>query len=131
MQSYKKVKSKIDSKYTYHYHTRHDKSSSSKRVHEEKEKVHDEAKEIHWKCIQENEKGQWLTSSSIGQTKERHVWLKQQKQSRMMWSQELMAGKGEKLYKQICEAMNKSDQIDQGSSSSDDVLDYSVLYAKV
>jgi hypothetical protein len=27
--------------------------------------------------------------------------------------------------------MNKSDQIDQGSSSSDDKMDYSVLYAKV
>ncbi len=39
--------------------------------------------------------------------------------------------KWEKLYKKICEVMNKSDQIDQGSSSSDDEMDYSVLYAKV
>jgi hypothetical protein len=37
-----------------------------------------------------------------------------------MWSRELM-----------CDAINKSDQIDQGSSSSDDKMDYSVLYAKV
>jgi hypothetical protein len=35
------------------------------------------------------------------------------------------------LYKTICDSINKSDQIDQGSSSSDDKLDYSVLYAKV
>jgi hypothetical protein len=40
-------------------------------------------------------------------------------------------GKWEKLYKKICEAMNKSDQIDQGSSSSDDEMDYSILYAEV
>jgi hypothetical protein len=39
--------------------------------------------------------------------------------------------KWEKLYKKICEAMNKSDQIDQGSSSSDDKMNHSVLYAKV
>jgi hypothetical protein len=36
-------------------------------------------------------------------------------------------GKWEKVYKNICDAMNKSDQIDQGSSSSDDEMDYSVL----
>jgi hypothetical protein len=36
-------------------------------------------------------------------------------------------GKWEKLYKKICDAINKSDQIDQGSSSSDDKMDYSVL----
>jgi hypothetical protein len=29
-------------------------------------------------------------------------------------------GKWEKLYKKICDAINKSDKIDQGSSSSDD-----------
>jgi uracil DNA glycosylase len=40
-------------------------------------------------------------------------------------------GKWEKLYKKICDAINKSDQIDQGSSSSGDEMDYSVLYAKV
>jgi uracil DNA glycosylase len=40
-------------------------------------------------------------------------------------------GKWEILYKKICDAINKSDQIDQGSSSSDDKIDYSVLYAKV
>jgi hypothetical protein len=40
-------------------------------------------------------------------------------------------GKWEKLYKKICDAINKSDQIDQGSSSSDDEMDYSVLYDKV
>jgi hypothetical protein len=40
-------------------------------------------------------------------------------------------GKWEKLCKKICDAINKSDQIDQGSSSSDDKMDYSVLYAKV
>jgi hypothetical protein len=39
--------------------------------------------------------------------------------------------KWEKLYKKICDAINKSDQIDQGSSSSDDKMDYSVLYVKV
>ncbi len=39
-------------------------------------------------------------------------------------------GKWDKLYKKICEAMNKSDQIDLGSSSSDDKMDYSVLYAQ-
>ena len=39
--------------------------------------------------------------------------------------------KWEKLYKKICDAINKSDQIDQGSSSSDDKMDYSVLYAEV
>jgi hypothetical protein len=40
-------------------------------------------------------------------------------------------GKWEKVYKEICIAINKSDQIDQGGSSSDDETDYSVLYAKV
>ncbi len=40
-------------------------------------------------------------------------------------------GKWEKLYKKICDAIKISDQIDQGSSSSDDKMDYSVLYAKV
>ena len=40
-------------------------------------------------------------------------------------------GKWERLYKKICDAINKSDQIDHGSSSSDDKMDYSVLYAKV
>jgi hypothetical protein len=40
-------------------------------------------------------------------------------------------GKWEKLYKKICEVMNKSDQIDQGSSTSDDKIDYSVLHAEV
>jgi hypothetical protein len=30
----------------------------SKRVHKEEEKVHDGAKEVHWKCLQENKKGQ-------------------------------------------------------------------------
>jgi hypothetical protein len=39
--------------------------------------------------------------------------------------------KWEKLYKKICDAINKSDQIDKGSSSSDDKMDYSVLYAEV
>jgi hypothetical protein len=39
--------------------------------------------------------------------------------------------KWEKLYKKIFDAINKSDQIDQGSSSSDDEMDYSVLYAEV
>jgi hypothetical protein len=37
----------------------------------------------------------------------------------------------EKVYKKTCDAINKSDQIDWGSSSSDDKMDYSVLYAKV
>jgi hypothetical protein len=40
-------------------------------------------------------------------------------------------GKWEKLYKKICDAINTSDQIDQGSSSSDDKMDHSVLYAEV
>jgi hypothetical protein len=40
-------------------------------------------------------------------------------------------GKWEKLYKKICDDINKSDQIDQGSSSSDNKMDYSVLYAEV
>jgi hypothetical protein len=37
--------------------------------------------------------------------------------------------KWEKLYKKLYNALNKLDQIDQGSSSSDD--NYSVLYAKL
>jgi hypothetical protein len=36
-----------------------------------------------------------------------------------------------RMYKKICNAINKYDQIDQGSLSSDDEMDYSVLYAKV
>jgi hypothetical protein len=40
-------------------------------------------------------------------------------------------GKWEKLFKKICDAINKSDLIDQGCSSSDDKMDYSVLNAKV
>jgi hypothetical protein len=41
-------------------------------------------------------------------------------------------GKWEKVYKKICGVMNKSDQQDhQGVLSSDDEMDYSVLYAKV
>jgi hypothetical protein len=53
------------------------------------------------------------------------------KWSRMMWSWELMESKWEEVYKKICDAIHKSDQIDQGSSSSDDKMDNSVLYAKV
>jgi hypothetical protein len=33
-------------------------SISSKRFHKEKEKVHDGAKEVHRKCLQENKMGQ-------------------------------------------------------------------------
>jgi hypothetical protein len=40
-------------------------------------------------------------------------------------------GMWETVYKKICDAINKSDQLDQGSSSSDDKFDYSLLYAKV
>jgi hypothetical protein len=40
-------------------------------------------------------------------------------------------GKLEKLYKKVCDAINKSDQIDQGSSSSDDEMEYSVLNTEV
>jgi hypothetical protein len=40
-------------------------------------------------------------------------------------------GKWEKVYKKICDAMHKSDQIDQGSPSSDDEMGYSVLCAEV
>jgi hypothetical protein len=40
-------------------------------------------------------------------------------------------GMWEKPYKKICKAMDKSNQIDQGSSSSDDKMDYSVLYANM
>jgi hypothetical protein len=40
-------------------------------------------------------------------------------------------GKCGKMYKKICDAINKSAQIDQGSSSSDDKMDYSVFYAEV
>jgi hypothetical protein len=40
-------------------------------------------------------------------------------------------GKWEKLYKTIWDAINKSDQIDQDSSSSGDEMDYSEAYAKV
>ncbi len=47
------------------------------------------------------------------------------------WSKEGKAFMVKKLYKKICDAINKSDQIDQGSSSSDDKMDYGVLYAKV
>jgi uracil DNA glycosylase len=39
--------------------------------------------------------------------------------------------KWEKLNKKICDAINRSDQIDQGSSSSDEKMDFSVLYAEV
>jgi hypothetical protein len=48
----------------------------------------------------------------------------------MMWSEELMES-GRKCTRRICNAINKSDQIDQGSLYSDDEMDYSVLYAKV
>jgi hypothetical protein len=49
----------------------------------------------------------------------------------MMWSWELPHGKSEKVYKKICDAMNKADLVDQCSSFSDDKMDYSVLYAAV
>jgi hypothetical protein len=52
------VEVNVDSRYTYHHHAGHDKLISSKRVHQEKEKIHDGAKEVHFKCIQENEKRQ-------------------------------------------------------------------------
>ena len=48
----------VDGRYTYHHHAGNDKSIGSKRVHKEKEKVHDGAKEVHWKCLQENKMGQ-------------------------------------------------------------------------
>jgi hypothetical protein len=48
----------VDSRYTYHHHARNDKSIGSTRVHQEKEKVHEGAKEVNWKCLQENKKGQ-------------------------------------------------------------------------
>jgi hypothetical protein len=40
-------------------------------------------------------------------------------------------GKWEKVYKKICDAMNKSAQIDQGSPCSDDEMGYSVLCTEV
>jgi hypothetical protein len=59
MQSYKKVKSMLMADtLTNTMPARIDKSIGSKRVHQEKEKVHDGAKEAHWKCLQENKKGQ-------------------------------------------------------------------------
>jgi hypothetical protein len=44
--------------------------------------------------------------------------------------QELMES-GRKCTRRYVLPINKSHQIDQGSSSSDDKIDYSVLYAKV
>jgi uracil DNA glycosylase len=40
-------------------------------------------------------------------------------------------GMWEKVYKKICDAINKSDQNDQVSLSTDDKMDNSVLFAKV
>jgi hypothetical protein len=49
----------VDNRFTYHHHAQHDKSRGSRRVHDEQEaKVHDAAKEVHRRCIQENKKGQ-------------------------------------------------------------------------
>jgi hypothetical protein len=53
VQSFKKVKSMLMAD-----HAGNGKSIGSKRVHKEKEKVHDGAKEVHWKCLQENKMGQ-------------------------------------------------------------------------
>jgi hypothetical protein len=47
------------------------------------------------------------------------------------WFESGAHGKWEKLYKKICDAIKKTDQIDQGSSSRNDKMDYSVLYAEV
>jgi hypothetical protein len=48
-----------------------------------------------------------------------------------MWSWELMECGGNCIKKYVKPWIAKSDQIDQGGSSSDDEIDYSVLYAKV
>jgi hypothetical protein len=114
--------------FTNHHHARNDKSIGSKRVHKEKEKVHDGAKEVHWKCLQENKMGQQqvqgLVQGRKGVYGENDKAIKDDVESGAH-------GKWEKLYKKICDAINKSNQIDQGSSSSDDEMDYSVLYAEV
>jgi hypothetical protein len=114
--------------FTNHHHARNDKLIGSKRVHKEKEKVHDGAKEVHWKCLQENKMGQQqvqgLVQGRKGVYGENDKAIKDDVESGAH-------GKWEKLYKKICDAINKSNQIDQGSSSSDDEMDYSVLYAEV
>jgi hypothetical protein len=100
----------------------------SKSVHQEQEKVHDGAKEVHWKCLQETKRD---SNKFKGWSKEGKAYMV--KMMKVIKDDvELGAhGKWEKLYKKICDAINKPDQIDQGSSSSDDKMDYSVLYAKV
>jgi hypothetical protein len=100
----------------------------SKRVHQETKKVHDGAKEVHWKCLQENKNGQQEVQRLVhGRKSIYREMMKAIKDAVESGAH----GKWEKLYKKICDAINKSGQIDQGSSSSDDKIDYSVLYAEV
>jgi hypothetical protein len=117
----------VDGRYTYHHLTGHDRSSSSKRVHEEKEEVHDGAKEVHWKCIQEKRD----SDKFKGWSDEGKAFMVKMMKAIKDDVESGAHGKWEKLYKKICESINKLDQIDQGSSSSDDEMDYSVLYAKL
>jgi hypothetical protein len=72
MQSYKKVKSMSMADTHTTTMPENDKLIGCKRVHQEKEKVHDGAKEVHWKYLQEK-KGT-VTSSRVGPRKERHLW---------------------------------------------------------
>jgi hypothetical protein len=60
----------VEGRYTYHHHTRNDKLIGSKRVHQEKEKVYDGDKEVHWKSLQKNKIGT-VTSSRVGLRKEK------------------------------------------------------------
>jgi hypothetical protein len=127
MQSYKKGEVNVDSRYTYHHHARN-KSIGSKRVLQKKEKVHDGAKEVHLKCLQKTKRD---SNKFKGWSEEQNVFMVKMVKAIRDDVESGAHGKWEKLYKKICDAINKSDQIHQGSSSSDDKMDYSVMYAEV
>jgi uracil DNA glycosylase len=84
-------------------------------------KVHDGAKEVHWKCLQETKRD---SDQFKGWSKEGKAFMVKMMKAIKDDVESGAHGKWEKLYKKICDAINKSDQIDQGSSSSDDKMDY-------
>jgi hypothetical protein len=130
MQSYKKVKLMLmaDTLTT----TMPDMTSKwQQKSYKEKEKVHDGAKEVHRKQASASKKMKRDSNKFKGWSDEAKAFIIKMMKAIKVDVELGAHGKWEKLYKKICEAMNKSDQIDQGSSSSDDKMDYSILYAKV
>jgi hypothetical protein len=83
---------------TTSHHTRNDKLIGSKRVHQEKEKVHFGAKEVHWKCLQENKRD---SDKFKGWSKEGKAFMVKMMKAIKDDVESGTHGKWEKLYKKM------------------------------